>query len=71
MKKVSELQVGQLYVCTLSGLRVLIIAQPAKTIQTMQGSEVIEWKILGVYYNPMTGCYNTFVPMDDQLNTIA
>lgn len=67
MKKVNELQPGSYYNCLLSGQKVLCERIPLKEVSTMSGTQVIEWQIGFMYYNPMTGGYNHATPIDNQL----
>lgn len=65
--KVSELVVGCLYECQLSGLRLLIEKIPTQTVKTMSGEQVTQWDIGAMYFNPVTGSYTHMKPIDNQL----
>jgi len=65
--KVSELIIGCVYQCQLSGLRLLIEQIPTQTVETMQGTQVTKWDIGAMYFNPVTGSYAHMKPVDNQL----
>ena len=64
---VSELIVGEHYKCSLSGFRVLIMMVVTKEGKTLSGNYPIESQLMARYYNPVTGSYNQFIPVDNQL----
>ena len=65
--KISELTEGKIYICRLSGLKLLVKKIPLKVIETMTGSQVAEWKLSCMYFNPQTGSYQQVDPADYQL----
>jgi hypothetical protein len=70
LKKVSELEVGKIYTCLLSQFKV-IVAEGYTEVRTMSGiARTGNGEKYCSYYNPVTGCYNTFIPVDNQLYEI-
>lgn len=65
--KVSELTVGCVYKCRLSGLHILVEKVITKWAETMQGKSPAAWEKGFMYFNPVTGSYNHMTPVDDQL----
>lgn len=69
--KVSDLVEGRTYACRLSGLKLLTRKVPLKVVESMQGSQVVEWKLSCMYFNPQTGSYQQVDPVDNQLVEIS
>lgn len=65
--KVSELAVGIVYKCRLSGAHMLIERVVTQWTETMSGKSPKQSEIMALYFNPVTGSYVHMTPVDDQL----
>jgi len=68
--KLNELELGVVYKCKLSDRKVLITDIVDQTFTTEEGRTIPIYRVLGSFYNKVTGYIETDNVMEDQLEKL-